>query len=651
MLRRIKAGWFDSLGVTAIWMTPFVEQVHGSVDEGTGKTWGYHGYWTRDWTAVDPALGTARRPARGGRRGPPAPDPGAHGRRGQSHRPGDAVDPAWPADWVRANPNCSYKDYATTVTCNLVKTLPDILTERNDSVGLPPALVEKWTQRGTARSRAGRSWRRSSAHGISPRAALLRHQVAHRLGARARARRISRRHRQAFRGDGERRAPARKPTSPSPTGSATTRRRSSTSFPSTWWARSTAGRRARAAAYNFGDRSVDFFAFGYDALINFGFKREAGRLARLALHAVLGGPARPARCAGVSFVNYVTNHDDGQPYDLESRAIRSAPAPGCCWRPAPRRSTTATRRPGRSRLPGTEGDANLRSIMNWGDQRGDPAAAVLRHWQRLGQFRHDHPAVGAGVHRRLQEITVHLQPDAAGGSVSRSCDRRPRPGRAARRSIPVFGLFPDGTELLDSYSGTQRPASRTEASTFTTPYGLLAPEPNRLDFDSVALRGHRHAVLAPQRELQSLDAIEARAITRAPAPVGRSHPVAPLARKPLRQQHATAGRKSASGTTWSLHVLSTGIGRVQQVPSSSISVTCSDWRAPRPRSRTRNASSSGDDLSPRPRSGPRSPVTPRSRAGSSRCRPPGAASERPSAPSPARSRSGRARAGRRHRSG
>src|SRR6185369_7697681 len=56
--QRIEAGYFDSLGVTAIWLTPFVEQVHGSVDEGTGKTYGYHGYWTRDWTAVDPALGS-----------------------------------------------------------------------------------------------------------------------------------------------------------------------------------------------------------------------------------------------------------------------------------------------------------------------------------------------------------------------------------------------------------------------------------------------------------------------------------------------------------------------------------------------------------------------------------------------------------------
>ncbi|HEY6108578.1 MAG TPA: alpha-amylase family glycosyl hydrolase, partial [Gemmatimonadales bacterium] len=56
--RKIEDGYFDSLGVSAIWLTPFVEQIRGSVDEGTGKTYGYHGYWTRDWTAVDPALGT-----------------------------------------------------------------------------------------------------------------------------------------------------------------------------------------------------------------------------------------------------------------------------------------------------------------------------------------------------------------------------------------------------------------------------------------------------------------------------------------------------------------------------------------------------------------------------------------------------------------
>ena len=50
---------FDKLGVNAIWMTPLVEQIHDDTDEGTGKTYAYHGYWAKDWTSVDKSVGTA----------------------------------------------------------------------------------------------------------------------------------------------------------------------------------------------------------------------------------------------------------------------------------------------------------------------------------------------------------------------------------------------------------------------------------------------------------------------------------------------------------------------------------------------------------------------------------------------------------------
>ena len=41
--QKIKEGYFDKLGVNAIWMTPIVEQIHGGTDEGTGTTYGFHG--------------------------------------------------------------------------------------------------------------------------------------------------------------------------------------------------------------------------------------------------------------------------------------------------------------------------------------------------------------------------------------------------------------------------------------------------------------------------------------------------------------------------------------------------------------------------------------------------------------------------------
>ncbi|MEL6945021.1 MAG: alpha-amylase family glycosyl hydrolase, partial [Bacteroidota bacterium] len=114
---KLKEGYFNDLGVQAIWFTPVVEQVHGIVDEGTGATYGYHGYWTKDWTALDPNFGTEEDLAE---------------MIATAHENGiriliDAVinhtgpvtdkDPVFPAEWVRTEPACKYTDYESTITC------------------------------------------------------------------------------------------------------------------------------------------------------------------------------------------------------------------------------------------------------------------------------------------------------------------------------------------------------------------------------------------------------------------------------------------------------------------------------------------------------------------------------------------------------
>ncbi|TRX21005.1 alpha-amlyase, partial [Flavobacterium franklandianum] len=58
--KKIEEGYFDKLGIDAIWFTPVVEQIHDAVDEGTGLSYGYHGYWAKDWTALDPNFGTKK---------------------------------------------------------------------------------------------------------------------------------------------------------------------------------------------------------------------------------------------------------------------------------------------------------------------------------------------------------------------------------------------------------------------------------------------------------------------------------------------------------------------------------------------------------------------------------------------------------------
>ena len=56
--QKIEKGYFTELGINAIWFTPVVEQVHGDTNESTGNTYGYHGYWAKDWTSLDPNFGT-----------------------------------------------------------------------------------------------------------------------------------------------------------------------------------------------------------------------------------------------------------------------------------------------------------------------------------------------------------------------------------------------------------------------------------------------------------------------------------------------------------------------------------------------------------------------------------------------------------------
>ncbi|HMR17329.1 MAG TPA: alpha-amylase family glycosyl hydrolase, partial [Mariniflexile sp.] len=110
--QKIEAGYFTKLGINAIWMTPIVEQIHGSIDEGTGISYGFHGYWTKDWTAIDPNFGTKD---------------DLHQLVEAAHKKGirillDAVvnhtgpvtdkDPVWPERWVRTGPPCDYTSFA-----------------------------------------------------------------------------------------------------------------------------------------------------------------------------------------------------------------------------------------------------------------------------------------------------------------------------------------------------------------------------------------------------------------------------------------------------------------------------------------------------------------------------------------------------------
>jgi alpha-amylase len=452
VLRRIEAGYFDSLGVNALWMTPFVEQIHGSVDEGTGKTYGYHGYWTRDWTAVDPALGTAddlREVV-----------DAAH-RRGIRvlmdaviNHPGPTtpVDPAWPPDWVRTGPTCTYQDYTTTVDCTLVATLPDLLTDRDQPVALPPALLEKWQREGRREREVAEldAFFERTGHPRAPRYYLIKWLTdwVRELGfdgyrmdtAKHFEETVSaelKREAQAALADWRRAHPAK----------------AVGALPFYLLGEVYGWEPAGGRGYGFGDRTVDFFDFGYDALINFGFKRDAaGSLD--SLFTGYSAALSTGALRGSAILNYISSHDDGSPLDGQRQdpvgtGTRLLLAPGG----AQIYYGDELARP--LQVPGAEVDANLRSLMNWGhSERGGAAAKVLQHWRKLGRFRRAHPAVGAGVHRTLQqEPYIFSRTLEAGGRMDRVLVAMGQ-GEGAK-TIPVFGVFPDGSVVMDGYSGAR----------------------------------------------------------------------------------------------------------------------------------------------------------------------------------------------------
>jgi alpha-amylase len=449
VLRRLEEGYFDSLGVSALWLTPFVEQIHGSVDEGTGKSYGFHGYWARDWTVVDSALGTFD---------------DLRAVVDAAHRHGirvlmDAVinhtgpvtpqDPQWPDDWVRTSPRCEYRDYATTVHCMLA-TLPDIRTDRDEPVELPALLVEKWRGEGRLAQEQAEldAFFARTGYPRAPKYYLIKWLTdwVRELGIDGyrvdTAKHFEEAVSVALKHEAERALADWRAAHPG---------QALGDLPFYMMGEVYGYELSHGRMFDFGDRTVDFFSHGYDGLINFGFKRDAaGALddlfSRYAAQLTTGA------LRGVAVLNYLSSHDDGAPYDRDrtdpyGAGTRLLLAPGG----AQIYYGDELARP--LRVEGAEGDAHLRSSMNWEALDDSAGAAVLRHWRKLGQFRRAHPAVGAGVHRRLQaQPYVFSRTLETDGGVDRVVVAMDQPRGA--KTIPVSGVFPDGAEVRDAYSGT-----------------------------------------------------------------------------------------------------------------------------------------------------------------------------------------------------
>lgn len=154
--------------------------------------------------------------------------------------------------------------------------------------------------------------------------------------------------------------------------------------------------------------------------------------------------------AGKSVMNYISSHDDGSPFDKERKntyasATRLLLTPGIAQIYYGDESARSLSVP-------ANGDATLRSFMNWEEQSEPEKAKLLLHWQKLGQFRKNHPAIGAGRHHEINQNQFARTYTAGNIKDVVIFALNQNPGQ---KEITISGYFAEGDILTDYYSGQE----------------------------------------------------------------------------------------------------------------------------------------------------------------------------------------------------
>ncbi len=429
-----KLDYLQQLGITAIWITSPVEQVHGWVAGGTlgnFKHHAYHGYWALDFTRLDANMGTTdelqafvdgahQRGIRvlfdvvmnhpgyatgadlqaylpevfkdGSGAAFAAWSPGP----GQSYNNwNDLVNYTstswqqwWGTRWIRAG----FPFYQTPGTDDLTSQLaflPDFITEGTAVAGLPPLLVRKAaTPDGTGAADIA---------GATARQYLVRWHAdwVRQYGI-----------------DGFRCDTAKHVELPA----WAELKAAGTAALAEWKAANPAKKLDDAPFWMTGEvpghgvvKDGYFTQGGFDSMINFGFQPNVRDIflakpslvdGAAELDAIYAAYATTLADPGVQALSYLSSHDtrlfygDILQYDAGKQrdagtALLMVPGGAQIFY-----GDESGRRLGPAASEAVQG---TRSDMNWSTTE----AAVLDHWKKLGDFRKRHLAVGAGAHQRL----------------------------------------------------------------------------------------------------------------------------------------------------------------------------------------------------------------------------------------------------------
>lgn len=475
LTQKLNEGYFTNLGVNAIWITSPFEQIHGWVGGLNFRHYAYHGYYALDYTEVDKNLGTAEdlktfidTAHKKGIRvvfdvvlNHPGylnmkdmsefgygellnnwqsyyydqPESSAHYDTYDDYIGYTSVDQWskwWGADWIRTSPQAPGYDPGGNNDLTLtLSNLPDFKTESTKEVGLPAILAAKWDDEKERKElqELDQFFRRTGKP-RTPANYLIKWVTdwVREYGV------------DGFRCDTAKHVDLHVWNSLKQEAVAALRE---------WKAKNPDKKLDDLDFWMTGEvwghdvyKSV-YFNNGFDSIINFSFQDRAGNLD--ALKTIYQDYASKINNDPTfNVLSYISSHDtrlfDRNNLINAGTALLLLPGGVQIFY-----GDETARQPNNS-LPW---DQPTRTDMNWNSINSE----VLSHWQKLGQFRNKHLAVGAGTHVHLNDTPYVF------GRLYNKNGVNDRVvvaiGANGSTTLNVSGVFPDGTRVRDYYTGNE----------------------------------------------------------------------------------------------------------------------------------------------------------------------------------------------------
>ena len=494
--QKIKDGYFDDLGVNAIWVAGWFEQTHGYVVGGDGKNsfahYAYHGYYGLDFTELDKNYGTE---AEFKEMIDTAHEHGIRivldvvlnhpgynsiydmaeynfgtlnsnwkqvyynwGSINQSsyhgvikYNDGQASDWArwWGRDWIRAG-LAGYDNNGGGDLTGSVAYLPDFKTENQATLGIPEILKTKWSREGTYNSKVAEIDQTFSKYNLGNKT------VANYLVAWY-AKWVEEYGIDGFRCDTAKHVDKScwKRLSDACTKALQNWRTANPNAVGADWDEDFW---MTGEHFDKGLGKDDYYTTGgFDSMINFSFSGNS-----------TGGGCDGMKKAGNLNQTYQTyaNQINNDP-NFNALSYISSHDTGLCRNDLYFQGSALLLLPGgvqiyygdetnRGLVDCTINDHRIRGFMNWNSMDKN----ILAHWQKVGQFRNNHVAVGAGSHQSLNATsgTAFVRLYNKNG-VKDTVVCVIGANKNSSTTITLNNAFADGTKVVNTYTGEKATVS------------------------------------------------------------------------------------------------------------------------------------------------------------------------------------------------